>query len=459
VSSLVLALDLGTGGCKGAVYTREGLRVALESRDYATSRPAPGIVEQDPRDYIAAAGEVAGALMAGHAIAAVGFSTQTPTLVLLDEHCQPLRPAIVWQDSRATAEAAELEAIHPEIRRAWFGFDLPVGPTAAPAKLLWLRRHEPEIWERTRWVAQPKDLAAHSLTGVLATDAWCAKGIASVATGVMHPDWMAYLDLAVDVSPPCRPMVRRGDGLTVDTGWSDALCAILASGAVEGPGRGFILTGTSEIIGATRADSTAAPGLFHVPSHVLGAPGVDLHFGPIQGGGATLQWLARFLDRTPEAIFDLAATPDLTPVLFHPYLEGERAPYWNSNLTAGVRGLRAHHGPADLARAVLQGVALQERLVLERARAGVALDTVTLAGGAARAPVWNQMRANILQRPLRVMEDLEASLRGAAMLAWRSLTGEPAPAAWLEGHPVEPCRGQAALASELFARFTMELPV
>ena len=477
-SGVVLALDLGTGGCKGALYSRDGLAWRFASAAYKLHSGAGGIVEQNPRDYLRAARKVSAQLAAQARegrmrIAAVSFSTQTPTLVFCDDRGRAVAPAIVWQDTRAGAEAAFLQKrTTTEERRAWFGMDLPIGAAATPPKLLWMKRRSAEAWRATRWVLQPKDYVAAALTGNFATDAWCAKGLASIE-GPAHPAYLELLGKRESPSPPSlaphepsgavRRAIARGWGLDpgtpVMTGWSDALAGVLATGAFHFSGRGFIITGTSEIIGLSRRSGPSHPGLFLVPASLFPCRGLNLHYGPIQGGGGTLDWAARLLDRTPEQALALAPQR-LTPVdiVFRPYLAGERAPYWDHRLTATFEGLRSGHGPGDLLAAALQGVALQERLVVETAGAGIR-NEVALAGGGARDKRWNRLRADILQRTILVSDDLEASLRGAALLGWAGLgefdlrsPGRP----WFAAVVVEPDRSYAKVSRQLMERFRLK---
>jgi xylulokinase len=417
----VLALDLGTSSCKGALYTSDGRRVALASEGYPVRNPQPGYSEQAPADYLQAVHRLIERLASGGDLHGIAFSTQTPTLVFLDGSGNPLGPAIVWQDSRAGAESSELTAI-PH-REDWFGMDLPIGATTTPPKLLWMTRHNKERWAATRWVVQPKDFVAFALTGHLATDRWCAKGIAHLHSGEMHPDWMALLGKHQSVCPAVRStraVIGKWNGIPVINGWSDALAAILATGAMHTDRRAFVLTGTSEIIGISRHAAQVASGLFHVPPDVMEVPALSLHYGPTQAGGSCLDWIARILDKPVQQVLEMVP-PGLTSIVFRPYLHGERAPFWDNNLTASFEGLRAQHGAADLVHAVLQGVAQHERVVLELAEQHETATQIVLAGGAARNTAWNRIRAAVLQRPLLVMKDTEASLRGAALLGWSAL--------------------------------------
>ena len=206
----VLALDLGTGGCKGALYSQGGASLCFAAADYPLHTRPGGVVEQNPADYLRAARKVSADLAAqarerGIGFAAVTFSTQTPTLIFCDERGRAVAPAIVWQDTRAGAETALLQRHAKAERREWFGMDLPLGAASTPSKLLWMKRHAPAAWRATRWILQPKDYVAAAMTGSFAADAWCAKGIASIK-GEAHP---AYLKLLGKRVSPCPRRLRR----------------------------------------------------------------------------------------------------------------------------------------------------------------------------------------------------------------------------------------------------------
>jgi len=472
--AVVLALDVGTSSAKGALYTRTGVQVSLTSREYPVARPAPGFAEQRPEDYAEAARAITRRLLqAGHPVAAVGFSTQTPTLVCCDAAGRPVFPAILWQDSRAGEEARWLlEHVDASVRRQWFGLDLPIGAAAAPAKLLWMPRHVPEIWRAVRWVMQPKDFVAAQLTGRFTTDHWCAKGLAHFPSGVARPEWLELIEKAESPCPEvCYPHAVNGAvtrdaaaawglraGTIVTVGWSDALAGILATQALHETGRGFVLGGTSEIVGVSRTGGPQAPGLFLTPPEVLPVRNLELHYGPTQAGGSCLEWAASLFSMSVEQA--LAALPaGLCDIVFRPYLEGERAPFWDHTLKASFDGLRTGHRMPDLLHAVLQGVALHERLVLERAGCAPGA-AVVLAGGAARHPGWNQLRADILQRRILVMQDAEASLRGAALLAWSAAgaidLAQP-PDAWFAAREILPDPSCASKSEELYQRFCLNL--
>lgn len=475
----VLALDLGTSSCKGALYSADGDPIAAAAAAYPLDAPRPGFAEQSPADYLAGSQSVCRELAeqaraASVDIAAVSFSTQTPTLVFCGEELQPVGAAIIWQDSRGGEEAEWLRTRYSDgERRAWFGMDLPVAAASTPAKLLWMKTHRPDAWRRTRWVMQPKDFVAAAMTGRAATDGWCAKGLAHLETGVVTPQ---FLELLGKEQSPCPRVLAATDtvaritpdaaarwgippGVPVMVGWSDALAGILSTGACHREGRAFVITGTSEIIGMSRREGNSHVGLFRVPAHLLPQSTVELHFGPTQAGGSAVDWFARLVGRgTPEVLELLPKDLRPSPILFRPYLAGERAPYWDHSLTASFEGLQLQHGPSDVALAVVQGIALQERLVLSCAERGVAAEDVVLAGGGARHMQWNRLRANILQRPVLAMRDVEASLRGAALIGWAgagALDLSHLPEMWFAADRIDPCPAWTQPARDLMERFVL----
>jgi sugar (pentulose or hexulose) kinase len=461
------------------MYTPEGERLAMGAFGYPVQQPAHGWSEQNPEDYLQAAKAVCQE-MAGEArrldirIVSVGMSTQTPTLVFCDGEGKEVAPAIIWQDSRAGEESRRLEEIGSDAeRREWFGMDLPTGAASTPAKLLWMAGNRPEHWAKAVWVLQPKDYLLLHLTGAAVTDHWCSKGMVHIRSGEAPQGFLSHLRRRGTICPaPRRPdsiagrvtsgaarMFGLPEGVPVTVGWSDALCGILATGALHDAGKGFVISGTSEIVGVSSPPRPAAKGLYWAPEHLLPLRGLGAHFGPTQAGGSSLQWLAGLFGRPAEELLEMVALLTMTglcEILCRPYLLGERAPYWDHTLTASFEGLRAQHGMGDLVYAVLQGVALQERLVLETAEDGNAASSVALAGGTTRSAAWNRIRSDVLQRRILRLEDEEASLRGAALLAFGAqgtIDLAAPPEGWFLASEILPDAGRADAAALLMARF------
>jgi len=214
------------------------------------------------------------------------------------------------------------------------------------------------------------------------------------------------------------------EGTPVSVGWSDALAAMLAVGAFDSP-TAFVLSGTSSIVGVSTRDGDLPPHprLLELPSTC--AP-LTVHYGPTESSGASVGWLARLLRCDEAEVLELAAAaaPDELPV-FVPYLHGERAPLWRTDVRGVFLGLADGHGPAEVARAVVAGVCLSEADVLDLAEDHVAAprDAIAVAGRGAGGAPWREARLAALARPLRVLDEADASALGAAMLGAAAASG------------------------------------
>jgi xylulokinase len=436
-----LGIDIGTSGLKLLVVDPSGAVLARASAGYGSSSPRDGWAEQDPRDWIDALGRGLGAIDEGvrQQIVAIGAVGHVPTLVLVGQDGAALRPAITWQDSRAVTETALLEGALGAVRGD-VGTELPWSPTQLIPKLSWISEHERQLRARTRWVLQPKDYLNLHLTGVASTDPWSSKGLLDVRDGTPADRVIAAAGWSAGIVPPSRapweplaalePGVARDLGLDPDvlvaTGWTDALGAVLAVGAFDSP-RGFILTGTSNIVGVSLAAPAETDGLYAVPAGPA-AP-LPLLYGPTQSGGEALQWAARLLGVEVPELIGLAATagtgePGPT---FVPYLRGERAPIWNPGLRALFAGLGVPHGRPEFARSVVDGVAFSARHVLELSSPAGAADPMPVETGGlgTEDPRWGRMWARALGRTLRIHAEPSLSALGAAMLGARATGWQP----------------------------------
>jgi xylulokinase len=432
-----LGLDFGTSSVKAVLVRGDGTVEGRASAAYPTRYAPGGIAEQDAAEYLRAGREAIAACGArGVRLAGIGLAGQTPTLVPVDVNGEAVRPALTWQDHRADDEALVLadELGDPE---PLFGTRLPWTAAYAPAKLLWLSRHEPETVARTHLVLQPKDYVGLRLTGSPLSDPWSSKGLCHVLTSEPATGVLEHVGFEPSVAPPLADAwERRGtvtseaaaafglpEGVPVSVGWSDAVAAMLAVGAFEVPSA-FVLSGTSSIVGITSDRALPAhPSLLELPAAC--AP-LAVHYGPTESSGASIEWAARLLRCEPAEVLALAASVETgrAPV-FVPYLSGERAPVWRTDVRAVVLGLGSEHGPPELARAVVDGVCLSEADVLAVAEehTGSAPASVAVGGrGAGQAP-WLEARLSALRRPLDLLDEPDASALGAAMLGAASALG------------------------------------
>jgi xylulokinase len=407
VTALV-GLDVGTSGVKGIALSGNGEILAVAEEGYPLSTPQPGWAEQDPDDWWRASQKVLAQLPEGP----VGFSGQMHGLVVLDADDRVLRPAILWNDQRTAAECAEIETrvglerlIELTGNRALTGFTAP--------KLLWLRRHEPEVYARIRHVLLPKDYVRFRLTGERAIDAADASG--TLLFDVAHRRWSeevcAALEIPLDWLPPAHES-------TEIAGAGDQAAAALGVG-IAAPGPVSVVLGTSGVVFA------ALPGYapdrqarLHVFCHAV--PETWHAMGVMLSAAGSASWLRQAL-AAPLDELEAEATrwePGTEGLQFAPYLAGERTPYPDPDARGAFTGLSLRHDRGALWRAMLEGVAFGLRDSLELLRELGARPTVgRVSGGGARSELWLQIVASVLQLPLERMETDEGSAFGAALLA------------------------------------------
>lgn len=446
----ILTYDLGTTGLKTALFDpADGRLLALAEHEIPTGRPQPSWAEQDPLDWWQAVVETTRAALAGAPVqvAAIGLSSQRETVVPCSAEGEPLGPAVLWMDRRAQDEAGALaerlgvEEIHQVTGMA-------AETTFTAPKLLWLKRHQPDIYRAARWFLQPKDFLALRLTGAPFLDPSLASR--SVLYDVRRRDWwpamLEELELTPDRLPPVVDSSRAGGFLTraaaeilglppfipVAAGGGDRACEAL--GAAVGEGRVMESTGTATNVSAVagRLGDRLAPGIL-TSAHVL--PGHWMLEQGISTGGSILKWLRDSVTGLSyEEMSRLAAhsRPGANGLLLLPFFMGARATRWNPQARGAFFGLTLGHQSGDLARAAMEGLALEIRACLELLdQQGVAVsELVTLGGGAASA-VWRQIKADITGRPVNTVQVAHAASMGAMILGASAagLVGDPLGAA------------------------------
>lgn len=442
---MFLGIDIGTSAVK-ALLVDGGERVASEAEiPLALSSPAPLWREQAPGDWWDAVDAAMRALgdqapKALSAVRAVGLSGQMHGAVVLDDADRPLRPAILWNDGRAVAECAELEQAVPGLAEAAGVVAMP-GFTAP--KLLWLRNHEPRLFARIRTVLLPKDYIRLRLTGERATDMSDAAGTlwldqasrrwndAAVAASGLSTDQLPRLAEGTEVTGTIRPELARRwglpDGVAVAGGGGDAACGGAGVGAIA-EGDGFLSLGTSgQFFTATETYRPKPETLLHSFAHCV--PGRWYQMAAMLNGASCLAWAAgllgepdigTLLDRT-EASYE-----GPSPVLFLPYLSGERTPHNDPHARGVLFGMDGETGPEDIVQAVLEGVAFgfgDAQACL--AAAGTKCENPGVIGGGARSAFWTQILADVLAIPLIRYSGAE---KGPALVAARlariAATGE-----------------------------------
>lgn len=422
----LIGIDVGTTSVKAVLFDLAGKPVRSFRQSYPTSRPGPAKVEQDPRDWLRLTLAALTHLMQGlpdGAVLGAGLCSQVNTHVFVDADGEALLPAMVWSDGRCAADAATLDPLVPEAKRLqWWGAPLPIDASHVLARMAHVRTHYPDLWARTRWVMAPKDYCLLHLTGEAVADPMSSFGVIDQSLAYVDeliglvPDARRKLPPLAGMTAPAGPIRAGlpGAGIPMATATMDAWSGMIGAG-ISRAGDAAYLSGTSEVLGIVSPARVPTPGVIAFPE----CEGIVLHAGPTQAGGASVEWLANLLDRTPDDVFALAARSAGSVPLFLPHLQGERAPLWDPAARASFSGVDSAMGAAEFARAVLEGVTYSVRLLIDSLEqsAGLAVSSLTMAGGGARSDLWCQIRADVLGRTLRRTVNADSGVLGAAICA------------------------------------------
>ncbi len=421
----LVGIDVGTSGVKGLAIDTDGGVLAGAERGYRLSTPRPGWAEQDPEDWWHATSAVLAELRdAVGAPAGIGLSGQMHGLVTLDARGRVLRPAILWNDQRTGAESEELErTIGLERLIALTGNRALPGYTAP--KLLWLRRHEPEVYRHIDRIALPKDYVRLRLCGEHATDVSDASG--TLLLDVARRRWSEEVLAELELDPAWLPVALEspatsgvtGDGVPVAAGGGDQAAGALGVG-VDHPGPLSVVLGTSGVV-FSALDEFAPDPEARLSTFCHAVPGGWHSMGVVQSAAGSLRWLRdAAAPGVPyeQLIAEAAEWPAGTEgLLFLPYIAGERTPHADPDARGAFVGLSVRHDRGALVRAVLEGVAFGLRDSLDLiAESSEPMTLGRASGGGARSDLWLQIVASSLELPLeRVVVD-EGAAFGAALL-------------------------------------------
>jgi xylulokinase len=440
-----LGLDCGTSALKAVVVDEEERVVAAVSESYRPANPHPLWSEQDPDDWLRAMFNALARLARENPqdmarVSAIGFSGQMHSAVLLDGADNPLRPAILHNDTRAFAEARRLAEDHPDL--ATIVGVKPMAGFTAP-KLMWLATHEPAIREKLRCVMLPKDYLRLALTGERATDMsdaagtwwldearrqWSARALAaSGVDGALVPRLLEGSEPAGVLRDDVADRFGLRRGAIVAAGGGDAAAGAVGLGAVRA-GAAFISLGTATqlIVAADRYMATPPEKLVHGFAHAL--PGRWQRMAAMLNGAGALAFLGRLFGVEAAELEAEAARDYRGPggIIALPYLSGERTPH-DDPLARGVFfGLTPSTSRADLTRAIMEGVAFSLRDAQDSIGSNDEKSVaIGLAGGGAKSALWTRMIAAALnRRVLRYQGGDKGPAFGAARLARLAATGE-----------------------------------
>ena len=425
---MYIGLDLGTSGLKALLIDADQRVVASAHAPLSVQRPASGWSEQEPRSWLDACDAVMSALDADlSAVRGMGLSGQMHGATLLGADDNPLRPCMLWNDTRAGAEAAALDA-DPQFRAISGNVVFP-GFTAS--KVEWVRKHEPEVFARTRRILLPKDYLRLWLTGEAGSDMSDASGTSWLDVG--KRDWSDDLLAACHLDRSHMPSLVEGSQVSghlradlaarwglkpvpVAGGGGDNAASAIGLGTVS-DGAAFVSLGTSGVLFAANDGYKPNPdSAVHAFCHAL--PGSWHQMGVILSATDALNWWAG-VNGTDAASLAAEVTVD-TPEgpLFLPYLAGERTPHNDAAIRGSFIGLDHGHDRATLTRSVMEGVAFalaDSKIAL--AKAGTTLSSVLAVGGGAASHRWLQLVADALTLPVDLPTDGEyGAAFGAARL-------------------------------------------
>lgn len=445
----ILAHDLGTTGNKATLYDREGSQVGAAFHGYPSEYAHSGWAEQDPQDWwqalcLSTRQLLQQSMVPAADIACIVFSGQMMGCVALDAAARPLRKAIIWADQRATAQERWLaERIAPETVYHLTGHRLSASYSLC--KILWLRDHQPEIYQAAHKFVHAKDAMAARLTGAFVTEPSDASGTnlfnleqgqwsenileAAQLDPARLPELKKSTDVIGEVLPAAADELGVAAGTPVVIGGGDGSCAAAGAGVVQ-EGAAYNYLGSSAWISLATLKPVYDPGQQTFTfAHIV--PGLFTPCGTMQTAGGAYQWArdqlgipetqaAEALGTSPYELLNLQAEkspPGANGLLFLPYLLGERSPRWNPRARGAFVGLTIRHTRADMLRAVLEGVTMNLRIILEALTGqGAQIEAMRVIGGGARGRFWNRLLADIYGLPVHRLAILEeATSMGAAV--------------------------------------------
>lgn len=450
MKAYLLAHDLGTSGNKATLYDLEGRLCASELCEYETFYPQPRFVEQNPESWWEAVCKSTRSLLEKAAvspgeIAAVSFSGQMMGCLLVDRHGNPLRPSIIWADTRSAAqEEFMLRTVGAERGYQITGHRLSASYGAA--KLLWIRDNEPEIYQRAYKMLNAKDYIVSRLTGRYVTDYSDASG--TNLLDIQRKDWSdelleafciprellpelhASADIVGTVTPAAAAQTGMLPGTPVVLGGGDGSCACVGAGVAQ-EGKTYHVLGSSSWISTASRRPVSDPAM-RTFNWIHLDPSLYTPCGTMQAAGLSFQWFRNTLcgeellrgaqlGVSAYRLIDEAvgkSQPGAGGLLYLPYLLGERSPRWNLNARGAFVGLQARTTKADMARSVLEGVGYNLKVILDIFDEKYPVDQVTVIGGGAKGRVWLQILSDIWQKPLAIPRYREeATSMGAAVCA------------------------------------------
>ena len=446
----LIGVDIGTSATKTILMDENGGVISQALEEYPLWQPDNGWAEQNPADWRNAVLKtlsvvVKEAGISGREVKGIGLSGQMHGLVMLDEHGEPIRNSIIWCDQRSSAQVDEMLKILPEEEWMEITANPPIAAWTA-AKLLWVRKHEPELYKKCRHILLPKDYIRYVLTGVYATDVSDASGMQLL--DVKNRCWSGEILNKLDIAPSMLGQIYESQEVTgtllqevasecglsesvvVVAGAADNAAAAVGTGVV-GDKEAFTTIGTSAIV-YTHLDHFAGipEGGLHVCCCAV--PGCWFTMGGPQAAGLSLEWFKdnycqdyiEEANKENKSVYDLInekaeeIEPGSGRLIYMPYLMGERTPHMNPKCRGAFVGLNIIHTKAHMLRAVMEGItySLADCNNILRAQ-GNLVTSMKACGGGSKSPLWRQILADLYNCDIYTLKQEEGPAYGAAILA------------------------------------------
>lgn len=446
----LIGVDLGTSGTKTVLFDESGKRIASDLYEYPMYQPNVGWAEQDPEDWwMATYTTIKNCIQKSGVdpkdVKGIGLSGQMHGLVMLDKEDNVIRKSIIWCDQRTEAECVEITEKVGKKRL----IEITANPALTgftASKIMWVKNHEPENYEKCRKIMLPKDYVRYMLTGEFATEVSDASGmqLLDVPKRAWSDEVLQKLDIdkallgkmyeSCEVTGTLTQKAANLTGLPVGTivvgGAGDQAAGGVGNGIVKS-GVVSSTIGTSGVVFAHTDQITIDPkGRVHTFCHAV--PGAWHVMGVTQGAGLSLKWFrdnfctsemetAKWMNKDPYFLMDQQA--DTVPagcegLLYLPYLMGERTPHLDPNARGVFFGLSARHGKKEMLRAVMEGVgySLVDCMNIIRDM-GLSVSEVRASGGGGKSPLWRQMQADMFRSDISTTNSSEGPALGVALLA------------------------------------------
>ena len=479
-----LTVDGGTESLRARVYDLEGACLGSLAVPYKTAFSAGARAEQNPADWWdnfvkAARGAITEAGIDAARIEAIAYATTSCSVVALDQNGDALRPALIWMDVRAHQEADAVLATGDEALRLNGGGAGPVSAEWMIPKALWLKRNEPEIFDKARRICEYQDYLTFKLTGEWAASldnvglrwhyrnrdgGWAASMVEALGMGEILDKWPPRVVAPGEVVGTLTAAAARALGLSqqvkIVQGGADALIGMIGLG-VSRPGQLAMITGSSHLqFGVTEAPLNAA-GVWGAYADIV-YPGRYIVEGGQTSTGAIINWLGRLTGGLDFAELNRKAAglaPGADGLIVQDHFQGNRTPYTDPLSRGAIVGLTLGHEKHHLFRAIMEGIGFGARAIFDAFKAaGYQTGEITVGGGAAASTLWLQIHADTAGIPVRVAASPDAPSTGAAVLAacgagHFATIDEGISAMAHPGRLIEPIAANVAQYDDIYARY------